>query len=187
MVSWLLLLSSIAEYFTVIIVQFSCVTSVKAEKDEAIQGTQQDETDFSNTALFCRLDVSQLRKGFSQILVPLELDLSLIWTSAGGCTFSVARVHLVHDIHAFNHAPDRSESLLVKEGVFSCIDEQLRGPSVGSGRGKDHCSPIVRYADRVVGQVGPPPFLLNVRIAADPKLDHKPRQHAEEAAVVPEL
>merc|ERR1719231_2130741 len=80
------------------------------------------------------LDVRELREVPLQVRIALLLDLALVRTLARGGALSVARVELVDNVHARLDRAERREALAIEELVVAKVDENLRGPRVGSAR-----------------------------------------------------
>lgn len=117
----------------------------------------------------------------------MELNASLIGPLAGWCALSVSSVHAIDNVHALNDFSNRAKALIVQERIslFPCIDKDLCGTTIGTGRGKDHGSAGIGNLDGVVLEVLASPTALNRRVAIDSKLDNKAGNHTKDSAFVP--
>lgn len=135
------------------------------------------------------LNVRKLWVRFFQVGIPFSLDESLVGSLPSWLTFTITRVQLIYNIHAFDDLTERRKPLLVQESIAigSSVEKYLSSPRIWSSCGKDHRAPRIADLDRIIRDALGSPLALNLGVTIDAKLCDKARKHAKYTCFVEEL
>src|ERR1700686_2470148 len=133
------------------------------------------------------LDVIELGEVLVQVGLALLLNFALVGPTTAGCTFAVAGVQGIHDVHSFGDLAKRGKAHAVQARVVGQIDEQLSGAGVRAGSGEGEEVFFIALSHWVVLDGGLLPDRVQSRICTDSKLRDETGEHTKKTLVIKKM
>src|SRR5580698_9415127 len=126
----------------------------------------------------------KVRKALGQVLIGLALYAGGVDVFALRTHLAIARIELVHHIHALDHFCERNEELIIESFIVDQIDEDLGSAGAGVRLGESQRAAHILLPRRIVRDEHGSPFLVNVEVAMNAKLGDEARHYAKEPALI---
>lgn len=112
-----------------------------------------------------------------------DVGVALVGDEVLAGLFTIAGVNLVYHVYPIDDFSEGRKTHSIEPYIVPKVDEQLGGTRVGASGRKDEPAAGVALLDRIVLDRGLVPGLVHGRVGVEAKLDHKPRNNAEETRV----